>query len=515
MNLLFSIITPIYKTPIKKLHRLYNSLLEQTHSNWEWIVFDDSPSDYKISYDYIKELSTKDERIKLYTENKNIGIIGKVKNKAFSYGNGDILVEVDHDDELIDTCLENLNIAYNYSNEIGFVYGNACEIYEDAKNSNDILDYGNDWAYGYGGYKKAIYKDKEYKVAVCANINPKTIRHITSAPNHVRSWRKNVYDNIGGHNKRMSVADDYELIIRTFLNTKIAKIDVFTYIQYFEKNNTNTQFIRNAEIQRLVDITSIFYNKKIHNRLIELNINDYIYIRNNNTCDFSLINHGLEIDEIANIIIPKELLKNNFIEEDIIDDIVTEDNPIDNNIYAYSRVYDIDCTKKYKKTPHYSNLIKWLSTLTNCKSYLELGIEYGININELKNIVDVCVGVDINKPKNINGIEFFEMTTDDFFEINNRKFDIIFIDANHKYEQVLIDFKNSLNILNKFGIIIIHDTDPIEKELLEEYHCHDSYKIIDYIQKQRSLNIITLPIQETGISIVMRKIDRRIKHIKK
>ena len=316
MNFLFSVITPIYKTSSQKLQRLYNSLIEQTYSNWEWIVFDDSPEDYKESYNFIENLSKNDGRIKLYSDNKNYGIIGYVKNIAFYYGEGDILVEVDHDDELINTCLENLLIGYNYSEEIGFVYGHACEIYEDEK---DILDYGNYFAFGYGKYQTAIYKNKKYKVNVSPNVNPKTIRHIVGIPNHVRSWKRNVYHKIEGHNKNLHVADDYELFIRTFLNTKIAKVDAFTYIQYFERNNTNTQFVRNAEIQKLVAINAEKYNKDIHSRLVEFGINDYVW-RNNNppTGPNSCYNFNIEnpkIEQYANIIIPANLLINNLFEE--------------------------------------------------------------------------------------------------------------------------------------------------------------------------------------------------------
>ena len=47
-----------------------------------------------------------------------------------------------------------------------------------------------------------------------------------------------------------------------------------------------------------------------------------------------------------------------------------------------------------------------------------------------------------------------------FFSNNNDKFDIIFIDGLHQYEQVLRDVKNSLNCLTKNGIILLHDCLP-------------------------------------------------------
>ena len=52
------------------------------------------------------------------------------------------------------------------------------------------------------------------------------------------------------------------------------------------------------------------------------------------------------------------------------------------------------------------------------------------------------------------------MTSDEFFLNNNDKFDIIFIDGLHQYEQVIKDVKNSLNCLTKNGIILLHDCLP-------------------------------------------------------
>jgi len=116
---------------------------------------------------------------------------------------------------------------------------------------------------------------------------------------------------------------------------------------------------------------------------------------------------------------------------------------------------------------------------------------------------------------NINGFEDRSVLIRTSSEYGSKMFpdeyfDFVYIDANHKYEYVKNDFDNSLKILNKFGIIILHDTDPMNKILLDEKYCNDAYKIVDYISKNKELNIITLPIQETGLSLVMRKKDRRI-----
>ena len=51
-------------------------------------------------------------------------------------------------------------------------------------------------------------------------------------------------------------------------------------------------------------------------------------------------------------------------------------------------------------------------------------------------------------------------TSDNFFEENRIKFDVIFIDGLHTYEQVRRDVVNSLNSLNPGGWISLHDMLP-------------------------------------------------------
>ena len=47
-----------------------------------------------------------------------------------------------------------------------------------------------------------------------------------------------------------------------------------------------------------------------------------------------------------------------------------------------------------------------------------------------------------------------------FFLDNKNKFDLIFIDGLHHYKQVKKDITNSLKILNKGGVILMHDCMP-------------------------------------------------------
>ena len=116
-------------------------------------------------------------------------------------------------------------------------------------------------------------QDIEYIEHVYPNINPKTIRFNIGMPNHARIWRKDVYTAIGRHNKFVSVADDYELIVRTFLNTKMIHINKLLYFQY---NNRNSTVDNNRnDINRKSRLIKDYYDKQIHERFIELGVEDW------------------------------------------------------------------------------------------------------------------------------------------------------------------------------------------------------------------------------------------------
>jgi hypothetical protein len=160
----------------------------------------------------------------------------------------------------------------------------------------------------------------------------------------------------------------------------------------------------------------------------------------------------------------------------------------------------------------YTPLIAKIVELTSCKTYLELGVSEGLNMHEITKHCDRCIGVDIvDGRKHKEGFEFILKTTDEFFKDFNEKVDIIFIDADHHFEQVKIDFTNSLNCLSEYGIIFLHDTDPIRPEFLHEMACGDSYKMHSWLEENYpELNVITLPITIAGLTMVNRKKDRRV-----
>lgn len=101
---------------------------------------------------------------------------------------------------------------------------------------------------------------------------------------------------------------------------------------------------------------------------------------------------------------------------------------------------------------HRLELIHWAIKKVNAKSYLEIGC----NKDEIFSNIHVSnkIGVDPFKGGNRR------MTSDEFFSINQDRFDVVFVDGLHEYNQVTKDVDNSLSVLNKNGIVIIHDMLP-------------------------------------------------------
>ncbi len=103
-------------------------------------------------------------------------------------------------------------------------------------------------------------------------------------------------------------------------------------------------------------------------------------------------------------------------------------------------------------------IINFIIEKNNYKSYLEIGYQDGICYSNIK--IDDKNAVDPFPRKKEDTL--FIMTSDDFFKLNKKKYDIIFIDGLHTYEQVKKDFENSLKNLNKDGTIVLHDMNPCD-----------------------------------------------------
>lgn len=95
---LFSIIVPLYKTPLDFFNEMVDSVLGQSYARFELILVNSTPED-KVLSAAVAALAQADNRVRVVTLDKNYGIAGNT-NKGIAVAKGDFLCFFDHDDIL-------------------------------------------------------------------------------------------------------------------------------------------------------------------------------------------------------------------------------------------------------------------------------------------------------------------------------------------------------------------------------------------------------------------------------
>jgi len=92
--------------------------------------------------------------------------------------------------------------------------------------------------------------------------------------------------------------------------------------------------------------------------------------------------------------------------------------------------------------------------------YLEIGIGHANkNFNKINCVYKTGVDPNVKCDYQMSSYKFFKKTS------GNKKYDIIYIDGDHSYKQVLKDVNNSLKNLSVDGTLALHDCSPISEEI--------------------------------------------------
>ena len=518
---IFSVFTPTYNS-YHKINRAYNSLKNQTLKDWELVIIDDSPDDKH--FEFLRDLMLNDSRVRLYRKGENSGNIGNVKNEAVSLCRGKYVLEFDHDDEILPFVLKDSADYFDSHNDVGFIYMDCASLYENGENHF----YGDFICKGYGSYYSQKYNGKWIYVYNTPNINNITLSHLVCCPNHPRIWRKSTLIETGNYCELLPICDDYEIILRTAVTTKIAKIHKFGYIQYMNDNNNNFSLIRNGEINRIGPqyISPMFYDifnvqehmKKMdayedetflnnHSKIWKRGDNyEHKYCNNvvNNDYDTQYCILGIDslIFNLERIKLLYENPRNDFFILDNKSSLFYLQNKLDNYGFFRFKCYSLidetpetmtkyfmlqykscdnfEIIDNYVYKPKYNtNLMDRhlvINQLTNPdNNYLEIGVENGFTFNNTHFINKT--GVDPSP--SFTSDKIVVETSDNFFskvELST-KYDVVFIDGMHQVEYVVNDINNSIICLNEGGKIFIDDIIPLtfdEQLKIPKKHYYDS-----------------------------------------
>jgi len=141
--------------------------------------------------------------------------------------------------------------------------------------------------------------------------------------------------------------------------------------------------------------------------------------------------------------------------------------------------------------------------------YLEIGCDNNWCFNSIP--VAGKIGIDPDRGGNIKD------TSDNFFKNNKNRFDVIFIDGLHVYEQCRRDVINSLKILEKNGYIFLHDMTPRNwaeenvPRLKNTLWTGDIWKVAIELSKTKGIDFFVIN-ADFGVGVLKKKEDNIVYH---
>ena len=185
-----SVIMATYKESIECLKQSIESIINQTYNDFEFIIILDNP-DNKEHIAFINDYVCKDERIKFYINDKNMGLTNTL-NRGLKLAEGKYICRMDADDISELYRMEHQK-KYLEENEFDLIGGISQMIDEDGNTIYSI--------------KKVPTNFK--KIKKCIKYN-QVISHPT--------WfgKKEVFDKLNGY-RNMPLCEDYDFTLRAIL----------------------------------------------------------------------------------------------------------------------------------------------------------------------------------------------------------------------------------------------------------------------------------------------------------
>jgi glycosyltransferase involved in cell wall biosynthesis len=230
-----SVFTPSHDP--RYLGDCYRSLRSQTYTDWEWVVLLNGQTASWAP-------PQRDARVLVRRAPEGTRGVGAAKRQACASAGGDVLVELDHDDLLTPTCLEDVRQAFHDNPQASLVYSDFAQVRADLSPDPKRFSAAHGWQ----------YTDEEidgvsYLRCHALAPTPHNVGYIWYAPNHVRAMRRTAYDEAGGYDQRLEVLDDQELMIRLYRLGDFHHVDRCLYLQRMHDRNTQVDPSTNVYIQ--------------------------------------------------------------------------------------------------------------------------------------------------------------------------------------------------------------------------------------------------------------------------
>lgn len=244
-----SVFTPSHRPQF--LDETYRSLRAQTFGDWEWIILLNQGARWRPE--------PADDRVRVLIQDEVRGV-GAAKRMACDAARGEILFELDHDDELVSTALAEVVAAFDEHPEVGFVFSNCAQISPSGGRDDSRWDERNGWE-----YREAVVDGRSLLECQSLDASPHNVSYIWFAPNHIRAFRRSTYDQAGGYDANLDVLDDQDLMCRLYRHTDFHLIPKCLYLQ--RVHDASTQ--RGAEINaRIQQETIVLYDRYVESNAL-------------------------------------------------------------------------------------------------------------------------------------------------------------------------------------------------------------------------------------------------------
>lgn len=191
-----SVIMSVYNSE-KWLKKSILSILNQTYSDFEFIIVNDGSTDNSLSI--IKSLQKSDKRIKLINQH-NTGLT-KSLNRAISISKGNLIARIDADDISLPTRLMSQFKLMSCNDKIGLCYTNYTEIDEMGEKIRNL-----NLTFSFNKIKKNLSNG------------------INVIPHSSVMYRKSIFSKVGGYRERFIKSQDIDLWLRMMTITKFSLI---------------------------------------------------------------------------------------------------------------------------------------------------------------------------------------------------------------------------------------------------------------------------------------------------
>jgi glycosyltransferase involved in cell wall biosynthesis len=198
---LVTVLTPSFNTDPRYIRELYQTLVNQSYSNWEWVVVDDGSS-RTASIAILRGMARRDPRVRFFASPVNLGISG-ASNVGLAAAQGTHVALVDHDDLVSRHAFYAVYEAWKQNPDTHLFYTDECKLQSDGRLSE-------------------MWPKPDWSPAYLEN---------TMCIGHLSIYELSFIRKLGGFRSEYDGTQDYDLALRAALTRpNVVHLPVFAYL---------------------------------------------------------------------------------------------------------------------------------------------------------------------------------------------------------------------------------------------------------------------------------------------